>query len=115
MAMMIAKGAIDYLSEQKTPFTVLATQDQGSPDLVIEGYIKELDRPGKMGRLVLRQKEATLHVTGQMIVTGTKERVMVFQSTKTMPDPKRDGLDIAYQTGQDLGRFIAEAANGEQE
>lgn len=111
MAMMIAKGAIDYLNEQKTPFTVLTTQDQGSPELVVEGYIEDMDRPGKLGRLVLRHKKATLRVNGQIIVAATKERVMIFQSTKSMADPKRDGLDIAYQTGQDLGRFIVDALN----
>lgn len=113
MSMMIAKGAIDYLVEQKTPFTILTTQDQGNPDLIIEGYIEDIDSPGKVGRLVLRQKQTTLHITGQMVMSGTKERVMIFQNTKTMPDPKRDGLEIAYQMGQDLGRFIADATNGE--
>ena len=43
MSMMIAKGAIDYLVEQKTPFTILTTQDQGNPDLIIEGYIEDID------------------------------------------------------------------------
>lgn len=109
MALMIAKGMIDYLNEQKAPFKVLTTQDQGNPQMVVEGYIEDLKRPGKFSRWVLRRNKTTLSVRGQMALVGNKDRVLIFQETKSMPDPKKDGLDIAYQTGQDLGRFILDA------
>ena len=109
VALMIVKGMIDYLSEQKTPFTVLTTEDQGRPQLVIEGYVDDFSPSGKMSRVVLRNKKTTLSVSGQMVITGTRDRLLVFQHTKSMPDPKKDGFDVAYQTGQDLGRFIIDA------
>lgn len=112
ISLMIAKGIIDFLNEEKVPFKILTTQDQGSPQMVIEGYIENLKRPGKISRWILRRSQTTLRVSGQMIVAGSKERVLIFQDTKSLKDPKRDGLDIAYQTGQDLGRFIADALNG---
>lgn len=109
VALMIVKGTVDYLADQKTPFTVLTTEDQGSPQLVIEGYVDEFSQSGKMSRMVMRKKSTTLSVNGQMVIAGTHDRVLVFQYTKSMPDPKKDGLDLAYQTGQDLGRFIVDA------
>lgn len=109
VAMMIVKGAVDYLAEQRTPFTVLTTEDQGSPQLILEGYVDNFSYSGKMSRMVLRNKETTLSVRGQMVVAATRDRIFVFQHKKTMPDPKKDGLDVAYQTGQDLGRFIVDA------
>ena len=112
ISLMIAKGVIDYLNEQKTPFQVLTTQDQGDPQMMIEGYVEDFQRPGKLSRWILRRKNTTLRVSGQMVVVGTKDRVMMFQDEKSMPDPKADGLNIAYQTGQDLGRFIVDALNG---
>ena len=109
VTLMIVKGAVDYLAEQKTPFKVLTTEDQGSPQLVIEGYVDDLSHSGKMSRMAMRPKTTTLSVNGQMVISGTHDRVLIFQQTKSIPDPKRDGLDIAYQTGQDLGRFIVDA------
>jgi hypothetical protein len=109
MALTIAKGMIDYLNEQKAPFKVLTTQDQGNPQMIVEGYIEDLKRPGKLSRWVLRRNKTVLSVRGQMALVGSKDRVLMFQETKSMPDPKKDGLDIAYQTGQDLGRFILDA------
>ena len=109
MALTIAKGMIDYLNEQKVPFKVLTTQDQGNPQMVVEGYIEDLKRPGKLSRWVLRRNKTILSVRGQMSLVGSKDRVLMFQEKKSMPDPKKDGLDIAYQTGQDLGRFIVDA------
>lgn len=111
---MIAKGAIDYLNEQRTPYRVLTTQDQGSPDMIIDGYIQDFKRPGKISRWIFRDKRTRLSVSGQLTLAKTKERVMVFQTAKTMVDPKKDGLDVAYQTGQDLGRFIVDALGDEQ-
>ncbi len=113
IALMIAKGVIDYLNEQKTPYQILTTQDQGSPEMVIDGYIQDFKRPGKLSRWVFRDKQTRLSVSGQMTLAKTKERIMVFQTAKTMVDPKKDGLDVAYQTGQDLGRFIVDALGDE--
>lgn len=109
IALMIAKGAIDYLNEQKTSYQVLNTQDQGSPEMIIDGYIKDFKRPGKLSRWFFRDKKMRLSVSGQMTRANTKDRVMVFETTKLMVDHKKDGLDLAYQTGQDLGRFIVDA------
>ena len=109
VALMIVKGAIDYLNDEKTPFTLLTTQDQGEPDLVIDGYINDFVQPGKMKRWVMQKKKTFLSVEGTMEIQGTKERVLVFQHKRTMGDPQKDGLDIAYKIGQDLGRFIVEA------
>ena len=108
VALMIVKGMIDYLAEQKTPFTVLSTEDQGRPQLVIEGYVNDFSQSGKMSRMI-HGKKTTLSVSGQMVVSGTHDRLFVFQHRRSMTDPKRDGLDVAYQTGQDLGRFIVDA------
>lgn len=113
IALMIAKGVIDYLNEQRTPYRVLTTQDQGNPDMIIDGYIQDFKRPGTISRWVFRDKGTRLSVSGQMTLAKTKERVMVFQTAKTMVDPKKDGLDVAYQTGQDLGRFIVDALGDE--
>ncbi len=109
VALMVVKGMVNYLGEEKTPFTVLTTEDQGRPQLVIEGYVDDFSQSGKMSRMVLRNKKITLSVSGQMVVAGTHDRLLVFQHTKSRPDPKKDGLDVAYQTGQDLGRFIVDA------
>jgi len=109
VALMIVKGMVDYLSGEKTPFTVLTTQDQGSPDLIIDGYINDFTEPGKMQRWVMRDKKAVLAIDGYMEVSGNKERILVFQHKRSMTDPKKDGLDLAYQTGQDLGRFVVDA------
>jgi len=109
MAFMIAKGMMDYLNEEKSPFKILTTQDQGNPQMIIEGYIEDLKRPSKLSRLFLRRNKVLLSVSGQMALVGSKGRVLIFQETKSMPDPKKDGLDVAYQTGQDLGRFILDA------
>lgn len=111
IALMIAKGTIDYLNEQKTPYQVLTTQDQGSPNMIIDGYIKNFRRPGKLSRWVFRDKKTRLSVSGQMTHANTKDRVMVFETSKSMVEPTKDGLDLAYQTGQDLGRFIVDALN----
>jgi hypothetical protein len=109
VSLMIVKGLIDYLSEEKTPFTILKTQDQGQPDLVIDGYINDFVEPGKMKRWVMQNKKAVLSVDGYMEIPSTKERIMIFQHKRMMTDPQKDGLDLAYQTGQDLGRFIVES------
>lgn len=113
VALMLAKGVIDYLDEQRTPYQVLTTQDQGRPQVIIDGYIHDFNRPSRISRWVFRNKHTRLRVSGQMTLSGGKERVMVFQVDKSMADPKGDGLDVAYQTGQDLGRFIVDALNGE--
>jgi hypothetical protein len=109
VALMIVKGMIDYLAQEKTPFTVLTTQDQGKPDLVIDGYINDFTEPGTMKRWIMHNKKAVLTVDGFMEIAGTKERLLVFQHTRSMADPKKDGLDLAYKTGQDLGRYIVDA------
>jgi hypothetical protein len=108
ISLMIVRGMIDYLSQEKTPFTILTTQDQGTPDLVIDGYINDFTEPSRMNRWVMQNKKAVLSVEGYMDVQGTKERVLIFQHKRLMPDPKKDGLDLAYALGQDLGRFIVE-------
>lgn len=111
MALMIAKGMIDYLNDEKVPFKVLTTQDQGDPQMIIEGYIKDFKRPGRLSRWFFRKNKTVLRVSGQMVLVGSKERVLLFQETKSIPGSKKDGLDISYQTGQDLGRFILDALN----
>lgn len=111
VALMLAKGVIDYLDEQRTPYQVLTTQDQGRPQMIIDGYIHDFNRPGRISRWIFRNKQTRLRISGQMVLSDGKERVMVFQADKSLADPKRDGLDVAYQTGQDLGRFIVDALN----
>jgi hypothetical protein len=109
VSLMIAKGLIDRLSEEKTPFTVLTTQDQGEPDLVVGGYINDFIQPGKVKRWVMQSKKTALSVDGYIDVHGSKERILIFQHKQLKADPKKDGLDLAYKTGQELGRFIIEA------
>jgi hypothetical protein len=109
VSLMVVKGMIDYLSEERTPFKILTTQDQGVPDLVIDGYINNFSQPGKVKRWVMQSRKAVLSVDGYMEIAKTKERVLVFQHHQKMSDPKKDGLELAYRTGQDLGRFIVEA------
>lgn len=113
MSMMISKGIIDYLNEQKLPIKVLTTQDQGIPDMVIEGYIENFKRPGKLSRLIFRNKLSAMKISGQMNLVKNKERLIVFNQTKSLSDPKQDGVTLAYQMGQDLGLFLSDALNTE--
>jgi hypothetical protein len=109
MSMMISKGIIDYLNEQHLSIKILTTQDQGMPDMMIDGYIESFKRPSKISRWFLRDKTSDINVSGQMTLLKNKERLIIFNHSKTMQDKKRDGMELAYQMGQDLGRFITDA------
>jgi hypothetical protein len=109
VSLMIVKGMIDYLAQEKTPFTVLTTEEQGKPDLIIDGYINNFTEPGRMKRWVMQNKNAVLAVDGYMEIPATKERILIFQHQRSIVDRKKDGLSLAYAMGQDLGRFIVES------
>lgn len=112
MSLMISKGIIDYCKEQNLPFKLLWTQDQGSPQMIVDGYIEDFKKSSRLGRLFFRPRKLTLTVSGQIMVVDSKERILFFRDSKTMLNEK-NGFDLAYQTGQDLGRFIVDAIEGE--
>jgi len=109
VSMMVVKGMVDYLAQGNTPFTVLTTQDQGDPDFVIDGYINAFIQPGKVKRWVTHNKKTILSVEGYMENPVTKERILIVQHKRSIIDRNKDGLDLAYQTGQDLGRFLVDS------
>lgn len=113
MSLMISKGIIDYLKEEKLPFEILLTQDQGDPQMLVEGYIESFKKSSRLGVLFFRPRKSQLNVSGQVIVVSNKERILVFKHVKSTTDPQKSGLDLAYHTGHDLGRFIADAIAGE--
>lgn len=113
MSLMISKGIIDYCKEQNLPFTLLLTQDQGSPDMVVEGYIENFTESSRFDGLFFRPRKFLLTVNGELTVLDSKERILVFKQTKTMTGATKNGLDLSYQAGLDLGRFIVDAVEGQ--
>lgn len=113
ISMMISKGILDYFNAERVPFKVLSTQEEGDPKMVVEGYIEDFDRSGRLSSLGFRPRKMILSVSGQIMVVKNKERILVFKHVRTMVDPQKSGLDLAYQTGQELGRFITDALSGQ--
>jgi hypothetical protein len=102
---MILKGIKDYFDSQHTSLHVVdATQTH--PKFVLEGYIHEFSKAGKMSRMMMRPNKDVLRIEGEIWLIPSGQRLAGFSANKKFDPKKEKPFDVAYALGHDIAEFI---------
>ena len=109
IALMIVKGVADQLKE--TRFQVLNDANAHEADMIITGHVTAVGAPSKWDRWILRRTQNTVSVEGRMVDATSNATVLVFTHSAQASSRRQDQVQLGYDIGKDIGRFIASAAD----
>ena len=109
IVLMIVKGVADQLKE--TRFQVLNDANAHEADMIITGHVTAVGAPSKWDRWILRRTQNTVSVEGRMVDATSNATVLVFTHSAQASSRRQDQVQLGYDIGKDIGRFIASAAD----
>ncbi len=101
----ITKGIKDTIDEQSTSLHVIDAT-QGEPKMVLEGYVKEFSKTGRMSRMMMSPNRDKLSLEGDVWLVSNGKRLLGFSIEKKFDPRKEKILDVAYMMGREIGHFI---------
>ncbi|MEI7998750.1 MAG: hypothetical protein WCH62_04515 [Candidatus Omnitrophota bacterium] len=105
-SVMILKGVKDSLEGQKTLLHVVSGNDV-HPKMVLEGYVQEYSKTGRLARMTMHPNRNLLVLTGELWLVSNGERILNFTTQKKFDPKKEKPTDVAYALGKDIGDFVA--------
>lgn len=112
ISVMLIKGIEEVLATNDVPFILKEGQEDEDADFVLDGFIEEFTRSGKMSRLMLKN-QAHLSVDGGIWSQLSGTKVLVFSSSAIINMKKEKPVDVAYRMGRAIGRYISQRASKE--
>jgi hypothetical protein len=107
ISLTILKGVKESLDNQKTSLRIIAP-NEGQPAVVMEGYIQDFSKPGRISRVMLRPNHYCLSVEGELWLSTTGQRLLNFSAQKDFNPKKEKLVDVAFKMGKEIGNFVAE-------
>lgn len=106
LSMAILRGIKDTLDEHHSVLHVITNESQGQPQMVLQGYIQEYSKVGRLSRLMMRPYRNRIIVVGEIWLAVGGQRLLNFSAQRDF-NPKKDKPgDVAYAIGQAIGDFI---------
>lgn len=102
----IAAGLVDTFKKGADIFEIIADGHTEKPELVLKGYITEMDQPHKIKKWVLQRKTIGLGVECKLIEPATGKTLFVFEGRKDSSLRQNSFKDLGVLLAQDIGRFI---------
>jgi len=105
LSLMILKGIKDFLDEHKTTLHVIG-DNEGQPKIVLEGWVEEFSKTGRLSRMMLHPNQDSLTLKGELWLTSNGACILNFTVHKKFDPKKQEIQDVAYSLGLDIGGFI---------
>ena len=101
IGLMMADGFADVIKDRSGKFKIAESYDDA--DFIVDGYIVEKTKPGKMERWMPGKDVVTLAVEGEIRTTKDGQLVAVFRHRKA-----ESGEKISHRVlGRNIGREVA--------
>ncbi len=108
VSLMLVKGFVETLQRGNFPFRILSAENAGDAELVIKGYITELNVSKKFSALSGGNKKLTLGIDGKMVDEKTDRALIHFSKKETTIQKSGNLMAMAYALGQEMATPVLE-------
>ncbi len=116
MALKAVQGMVEVLRNQGALFKILTASNAEKADLTMKGEIRKFLRPHGIKKWLSLKKPVVLKMNGKIRDEKTGEVILYFSEsvTSTKARDEKAYLEMAYQLGKKIGKFIAVSSRGNQ-
>jgi hypothetical protein len=104
VSLMIVRGIADSLNDN-AHFIVLNSGNADTADLILEGRIVAMTKPGQIKKLVSKKKKY-IAIEGKLIDAKSGDIVCYFTDREESQSRKQPFADLGSSIGQDIGKFL---------
>ncbi|MFH1359436.1 MAG: hypothetical protein ABIJ41_00170 [Candidatus Omnitrophota bacterium] len=108
LSLFIVKGLADFLINQNSSLVLIDAAEAMSADFVIKGLVTRFKKPKPWKHWIPGQKKKYLDIEARMLDQNDGELILQFKEENLSTSKESDFETMAYELGQDIGRFIVE-------
>ena len=108
ISLMFVKGVSEILKEQHLSINLLSAANENKAQLVMKGHITKLQTSKSPTRWFSGVQMLEINFDGEIVEQKTENVLYHFLRYRSEVSKAKDHRALAYEMGQDVGRYLAE-------